>query len=204
MDLVSTLRNYGVLLVCGLLVACLLTISYDQSKTFHEIKPVLMLNPVAEPSLPTPVSLKPLANKTPPKQLAKQLECMADNIYYEARGEGTLGMVAVARVVINRAEDPRWPDTPCGVVYDGAKYGKENAHLQRGKCQFSWLCQGTRPKKPDPVLYSQAWRVAYEVLVERKWDDRFAGLTFYHADYVKPKWPYRFVKKVGRHLFYKG
>lgn len=201
MDLVPTLRNYGVLLVCGLLVACLLTFSYDHSKTFREInQPPVMVTPVAEPSLDDPRDLRPLITA----RLAKQIECMADNIYYEAGIEPKIGKVAVARVVMNRVDDPRWPDTPCKVVYQGAKYSKEQAHLQRGRCQFSWLCQGKRPEKPNPRVYREAYTVAVEVLVENKWQDRFAGLTFYHGDYVNPKWPYRFVKKVGRHLFYKG
>lgn len=201
MDLVTTLRNYGVLLVCGLLVACLLTLSYDHSKTFREInQPPVMVTPVAEPSLGEPRDLRPLITA----RLAKQIECMADNIYYEAGIEPKIGKVAVARVVMNRVDDPRWPDTPCDVVYQGAKYSKSNAHLQRGRCQFSWLCQGKRPERPDPKVYREAYEVAVEVLLHGKWQDRFKGLTFYHGDYVNPKWPYRFVKKVGRHLFYKG
>lgn len=198
MDLGIILRNYGVLLVCGLLVACLLFISNDHVKTFRDLNPTKDLE--VRPPLTTPEHVTTLLAQN----IQKQLECVADNVYYEARGEGHLGMVAVAQVVLNRVTDPRWPNSPCGVVYDGAKYSKDRAHLQKGKCQFSWVCQSSRPRPPDPVLYKEAWKAAHEVFVERKWTDRFAGLTFYHAEYVKPKWPYQFVKKVGRHLFYKG
>lgn len=202
MYLVARLRHYSVLLVSGMLVACLLIIFFERSSDYvtslqPEVFPIVALSdPIELEGEP----LEPLINS----DIKRQLDCLADNIYYEAGVESRLGKVAVARVVMNRVKDPRWPDSPCKVVYQGAKYSKAQAHLQRGRCQFSWLCQGKRPEKPNPWVYREAYEVAVEVLLHNKWQDRFQGLTFYHGDYVNPRWPYRYVKRVGRHLFYKG
>ena len=202
MYLVARLRHYSVLLVSGLLVVCLLIIFFERSSDYvtslqPEVFPIVALSdPIELEGEP----LEPLiAGDT-----KRQLDCLADNIYYEAGVESRLGKVAVARVVMNRVSDPRWPDSPCKVVYQGAKYSKAQAHLQRGRCQFSWLCQGKRPEKPNPRVYREAYEVAVEVLLHNKWQDQFQGLTFYHGDYVNPRWPYKYVKRVGRHLFYKG
>lgn len=202
MYLVARLRHYSVLLVSGMLVVCLSIIFFERSSDYvtslqPEVYPIIALS---EPVELNEAPLKPLITN----DIKRQLECMADNIYYEAGIESRLGKVAVARVVMNRVNDPRWPDTPCKVVYEGAKYSKAEAHLQRGRCQFSWLCQGKRPEKPNPQVYREAYEVAIEVLLHNKWQDRFQDITFYHGDYVNPGWRYQYVKRVGRHLFYKG
>ena len=132
----------------------------------------------------------------------KQLECIADNIYYEANSESRMGKIAIARVIMNRVNDPRFPDDPCAVVYDGAKYTKEKAHLQRGKCQFSWLCQGKKPQRPKLQDWLEALEIAVDVYVENKYTEIVPKSLFFHNAGASPKWKYRFDKKIGNHLFY--
>ena len=80
-------------------------------------------------------------------------ECLALNMYYEARDQGTAGLLAVSSVVLNRVNDSRFPNSICEVIYQGPvreswktrKY-KNLAEDKRvyfpikHKCQFSWYC----------------------------------------------------------------
>lgn len=123
----------------------------------------------------------------------KDLNCMSDNIYYEARGEGITGMWAVANVVINRLNNHRWPKTVCQVVYQ--------------PFQFSWT--GEKPQKPDSQKAHQLARlVAGEVLARRHDEgiDLTNGATSFHRfDLEKPTWSYSLLKTktIGNHTFYK-
>ena len=54
--------------------------------------------------------------ETPSKIQDEDLECLALNIYHEARSESLAGQYAVADVTINRVRDRRYPSTICGVV----------------------------------------------------------------------------------------
>lgn len=166
---------------------------------FNAVSPT-MIKPVIQPDVIEASPIKPLVDP----HTSKQIECLADNIYYEAGIEPHIGKVAVARVVMNRAQDPRWPKTPCKVIYQGAKFAKHEAHKQRGGCQFSWLCQGKTPERPDPKVYAEAKRVAIDILLHNKYSEKFAGLVFYHGNYINPGWPYQVAARVGRHIFYKG
>jgi len=157
-----------------------------------------------------PVHIRPHARWVPPiltDEVKKEVACLADNIYYEAGIEDATGKIAVAAVVLNRMNDPRFPgSTPCAVVYEGAKYPKEKAHKQKGGCQFSWLCQGKKPENPNPSVWEEGWRIAVDVYVNGFYDDFLPpNVVFYHAEYVSPRrWPYRFHVRIGRHLFYIG
>ena len=79
----------------------------------------------------------------------KEIECLAQNIYHEARSESTAGRMAVALVTLNRVKDQRFPNTICGVVKQTKYYpsGKIDLH----SCQFSWYCDG----KPDTIKDEQ-------------------------------------------------
>lgn len=123
-------------------------------------------------------------------------ECLATAIYFEARGEPTGGQAAVAQVILNRAQSGDYPNTVCGVVYQGQH--------RRNACQFSFACDG----KPDRIREKKAWavatRIANEVAdgVKRVADLRTA--THYHATYVSPYWAsaMRRLTRIGRHIFY--
>ena len=128
-------------------------------------------------------------------QLAEE-NCLARAVYFEARSESELGQVAVAKVILNRVKDPEYPNTICGVVYQGS--GRRNS------CQFSFACDGL----PDDVKSASAWANAKRVAkMTIAGDAKVAALTNatnYHADYVKPKWAKSMKRlvKIGRHIFY--
>ncbi len=128
-------------------------------------------------------------------QLAEE-NCLARAVYFEARSESELGQIAVAKVILNRVKDPEFPNTICGVVYQGS--GRRNS------CQFSFACDGL----PDDVKSASAWANAKSVAKRTiAGDAKVAALTTatnYHADYVKPKWAKSMKRlvKIGRHIFY--
>ncbi|WP_051928901.1 cell wall hydrolase [Thermopetrobacter sp. TC1] len=127
----------------------------------------------------------------------RELACLARAIYFEARSEGIRGQMAVAKVILNRVKDPRFPNTICGVVYQGAE--------KRNACQFSFACDG-RPDVPrQRKAWAQARRIAAKAMKGRISMPALAGVTYYHADYVRPKWSYsmRRVVRIGRHIFYR-
>jgi len=130
------------------------------------------------------------------KERARQLDCLAINIYREAGYEPFEGKVAVAQVTMNRVAHSGFPDDVCGVVYEKTKTVKTI-------CQFSWYCDSTHRNRPLGPGYKESYEVAKKVLLE---DFRLPSLTdaiFYHADYINPKWPYERITKVGTHIFYK-
>ena len=67
-----------------------------------------------------------------------ELNCLAEAVYFEARGEGAYGQRAVAEVILNRRADPAFPDSVCGVVHQGFNPSSPKLH----KCQFSYYCDG--------------------------------------------------------------
>ena len=81
------------------------------------------------------------------------LECLAMNVYHEARGQGLAGQVAVMHVTLNRVEDPRFPNNICGVVYQGPvrpSWKNNGTYIPiKNKCQFSWWCDGKSDKAKD-------------------------------------------------------
>ena len=66
------------------------------------------------------------------------ITCLAQNIYFEARDQPTIGQRAVAEVVLNRVHDPRWPDTVCEVIREGPTYSWKKDYPIKHRCQFSW------------------------------------------------------------------
>lgn len=128
--------------------------------------------------------------------LGEELDCLARNVYFEARGEPDEGKVAVAHVVMNRAANGRFPDTVCEVVRQG---GEKVRH----KCQFSWWCDGRSDEPSDAV----AWSESREVARLAYWgytEDPTAGALWYHATRVKPVWRKALVRgrQIGDHIFY--
>jgi spore germination cell wall hydrolase CwlJ-like protein len=123
----------------------------------------------------------------------KQLDCLTKNVYYEAASESYEGKLAVAQVTINRANDPKFPSTICGVVYQRTL----------GTCQFSWTCL-----KNLAVQNKYAWEesemVARKALTEPNVHDTIArtNALYYHAVYVNPGWRGRVITKIGNHVFY--
>ncbi len=96
------------------------------------------------------LSLMLVSQKASPSDL-DEVDCLAEAIYFEARGEDIVGMIAVGQVIINRVNDERFDDTICGVVHAGYYY--ENYPI-RNQCQFSWYCDG----KSDVAKEKDAWQ----------------------------------------------
>jgi spore germination cell wall hydrolase CwlJ-like protein len=128
----------------------------------------------------------------------QQLECLAKNIYHEARSEPFEGKVAVAQVTLNRAANAGFPNDICKVVY------QKNVVYEKVICQFSWYCETSTKTKPiHQSAYKESYEVAKKVLLE---GFRLAGLTdalYYHATYVSPGWKRQQIAQIGNHIFYR-
>jgi len=127
----------------------------------------------------------------------KQQKCLAEGIYFEARGESADGQAAVAQVILNRVRNPAYPDTICGVVF-------QNENM-RHHCQFSFACDG----KPESISEAGAWKAAQKIALDvtngKIWIDEVGDSTHYHAGYVHPRWGRRMIEKdkLGQHIFYR-
>jgi spore germination cell wall hydrolase CwlJ-like protein len=126
---------------------------------------------------------------------ARSLDCLTAAIYYEAGVEPLDGQRAVAQVVLNRVRHPAYPNTVCGVVFEGAQ--------RRTGCQFSFACDGSLRRTPMPAVWERARAVAAQALSGYVYAPVGLALN-YHANYVVPYWASSLVKNatVGRHIFY--
>lgn len=126
------------------------------------------------------------------KDSQEQIDCLAQNIYYEAGFEPDSGKLAVALVTMNRVQDPRYPKDICSVV----------KQKTRSICQFTWFCENVKPK--SDYAYNKALEVALDVYANyESIEDITQGALFYHADYVNPRWKLKRTTVIGRHIFYK-
>jgi spore germination cell wall hydrolase CwlJ-like protein len=131
------------------------------------------------------------------KGYAKAAKCLAEAVYFEARGEPVRGQIAVAQVVVNRAFSGYYPETVCGVVY-------QNSH-RRYACQFTFACDRVRDVVTEPEQWDRARKIAREMLDGRLWLPEVNRSTHYHATYVRPYWVRSMKKnyKAGLHVFYR-
>jgi hypothetical protein len=129
--------------------------------------------------------------------LDKERRCLAEAIYFEARGESEEGQAAVAQVVLNRVSSGVYPATICGVVY-------QNRH-RLNACQFSFACDGRRLRVDEPSSWRTAVRIATEVTSGKTYVSDVGSSTHYHAAYVRPRWASKLEKMdvIGQHIFYK-
>lgn len=135
-------------------------------------------------------------------ELNKQMNCMALNIYHEARGENSAGMYAVADVVLNRVVDSRYPSTVCKVVKQSIT---KNNKPVKNKCQFSWYCDGASDTPKNPEAWIKATEIAYLIIIEHKFRGITDGSTHYHTNQVNPRWnsEMQLVGRIGSHLFFR-
>jgi len=127
---------------------------------------------------------------------SRALECLTSAIYYEAGQESADGQRAVAQVVLNRVRHPAFPNSVCGVVYEGS--------TRVTGCQFTFTCDGSMNRGPVPVLWNRARQIAGEMLNGRVYAP-VGQATHYHANYVVPYWASSLVKTSieGAHIFYR-
>ena len=127
---------------------------------------------------------------------SRDLECLTQAAYYEARGEGRDGMQAVAQVVLNRVRHPAFPKSVCGVVFQGA--------AARGGCQFSFTCDGSLRARVNPIAWNRARDVASKALSGSVFST-VGNATHFHTTGVAPAWRNSLIQvsQVGHHLFYR-
>jgi spore germination cell wall hydrolase CwlJ-like protein len=169
--------------------------------------------PAAADSTPIEVAVAPQAPDAnlpfsgPPRQnyaaliggdgAEQEKRCLAEAIYFEARGETEEGQAAVAQVVLNRVSSGLYPASICGVVYQNRQ--------RRNACQFSFACDGRPLRVAEPEGWLTAVRIADEVAAGAIYLSDIGGATHYHANYVRPRWA-RSLKKmdvIGHHIFYR-
>ena len=140
-----------------------------------------------------------------------QVICLAENIYFEARNQGTAGWMAVANVTINRRNDSRFPNTICDVVYESQmeeSWKTRNLDIPdnlrkynpvKNRCQFSWYCDGIPDEIYQKQLYREILAFSEAMLAKENILDITDGATHYHADYVLPSR----ATEIGDHIFYR-
>lgn len=115
--------------------------------------------------------------------LSKDIKCLVDNIYYEARGESFKGQILVAKTVLNRLQNKNFPNTICEIVYQ--------------PYQFSWTLE--KQPEPHPVPWSRALDAAYAALTYN------SKVLFFHNKEANPDWAQtkQLLQVEGNHIFYK-
>jgi N-acetylmuramoyl-L-alanine amidase len=163
----------------------------DEAKAAVNPKEIVYVDRVVERVVHVAVPPRPDPEAIFADVSESDLDCLAKNIYFEARGESQVGQAAVAWVTLNRVMASEFPTDICGVVWQSS--------------QFSWTHDGRSDRPRDQTAWATAQAIATEVIssygVER---DPTEGATYFHADYVNPKWAKRFTRvvQIDRHIFY--
>jgi len=139
-----------------------------------------------------------IQNPLPASVFSKpEQKCLANGIYFEARGESVRGQAAVAQVILNRVRNPAYPNSICGVVYQNDSWFN--------RCQFSFACDGRKKRIDNPVAYKTAQDIAMAVTAGKIFIPEVGSSTHYYAQYVHPGWARTMQKmtKIGLHIFYR-
>ena len=125
----------------------------------------------------------------------RQWQCLTEALYFEARSETLEGQFAVGEVILNRVDSPKFPNSVCGVVTQGAH--RLNA------CQFSYNCDGKAEHFAEARAFARSGKLA-KMLLDGRARVLTGGATFYHASSVNPHWASSFTQtaQIGRHIFY--
>ena len=147
----------------------------------------------------------------------RAIECLALNMYHEARNQGSAGLLAVTAVVFNRVNDKRFPNTVCEVIEPGptreswkTKQTPDPSDAKfypiKNRCQFSWYCDGKSDVPKQKKTYERLLTIAESIVYNRiPFIDITDGALFYHADYVTPSWAKTKIRTVESedHSFYR-
>ena len=161
------------------------------TETTVDTPPIIEDPPAVEPTAPvTAESLAALVAATPrPATIDPELRCLAGAVYFESRGESLVGQLAVAHVVINRAQSGRFPASLCGVVHQPS--------------QFSFVRGGKMPAiREATTLWSNAVAIA-QIARDGSWKNQAPGALFFHARSVSPGWRKTRVAQIDNHIFYR-
>lgn len=123
--------------------------------------------------------------------LSADLKCLAQAVYFEARGEPIEGQLAVAEVVINRARSGLYPDNYCDVVTQPA--------------QFSFVRRGRIPEADETSAAWQRAEAIAEIAQQNLWQSKASDALYFHATYVRPSWAHQKVQlaQIDTHVFYR-
>jgi N-acetylmuramoyl-L-alanine amidase len=130
---------------------------------------------------------------------ARSVDCLARNVYYEARGESLAGQYAVAEVTMNRTASAFFPRTVCEVVYQKTWDPVRRRYVGA----FSWT-EFESLDAPAGETWRRATKIAEDVYYRRR-PPELPGVLYYHATYIKPEWSKdrQRVARIGRHVFYR-
>ena len=143
------------------------------------------------------LSLDPRAlNKVKVRGKTDNWYCLAEALYFEARGEPLRGQIAVAEVILNRVDSKRYPNSVCGVVQQGQH--------RRNACQFSYNCDGRSNRIGNKKAFNTLGKLAY-VMMSGAERELTGDALYYHNNTVRPRWSRKMVKtaRIGRHIFYR-
>ena len=126
----------------------------------------------------------------------EDFKCLAEALYFEARGESVRGQFAVAEVILNRVDSGRFPDSLCGVIKQGT--GKKY------QCQFTYTCDGQKEVIREKKAYERVAKVA-RAAIDGVTKELTEGATHYHTTAVRPSWSrvYKETARIGVHIFYR-
>jgi spore germination cell wall hydrolase CwlJ-like protein len=125
------------------------------------------------------------------QRIERELDCLTKNIYFEARDQSLEGQYAVAEVVLNRMDNPKFPSSVCGVVEQKTDR----------VCQFSWFCDGKSDEMRDKKARQIARKVALNSISNKT--NFTDGALYYHANYVSPGWEnVKITTEIEDHIFY--
>ena len=151
---------------------------------------------------PSPAPLQVIPASTGPDSISADLlaehRCLAEVLYYEARGEGRQGQQAIAEVVFHRMNTGNYGHSICAVVYEGAGHPG---------CQFTFTCNGDLTKSKEEAAWRESEALAAEILTgDAPLHNATAGATNFHAVTVDPDWAETMNKttQIGNHVFYRG
>lgn len=121
--------------------------------------------------------------------------CLSLAMYWEARGEGRRGMMAVGSVVLNRVQSHQFPNSICSVVYEGG---------EKPPCQFSWWCDGKSDQPRNKYSWTRARVIAADLLFDPP-PDPTHGALFYHSKRIRVPWKRKRDRttQIGNHIFYR-
>ncbi|MFY0597736.1 MAG: cell wall hydrolase [Cognatishimia sp.] len=126
----------------------------------------------------------------------EQWACLAQALYFEARGESVRGQFAVAEVILNRVDSAKFPNTPCKVIHQGT--GRKFA------CQFTFTCDGHPETIREQAAYARVGKIA-KMMLDGAPRDLTDNATYYHTKAVNPRWARTFARTttIGVHHFYR-
>lgn len=154
----------------------------------------VLRGPDLRPAVPQPRYTRAWVDAQPPARGDAEWDCLAQAVYFEARGESIKGQFAVAEVILNRVASPLYPRTVCRVVHQGGSKG----------CQFSFTCDGRKDRIRDREAFAVAGKIA-RVMLDGAARTLTDGATHFHTKNVRPRWSHRMPRtaSIGAHMFYR-